>query len=239
MTEQALEILRQGLDRLGLTYPPDAVERLALYGDRLLEKNQVMNLTAITDPCQVARLHFLDSACLLPSKALHGRKVIDVGTGGGFPGLVLKILDPSIRLTLLDSLGKRIDWLQEVCEELGLHDVVCLKGRAEETARQKTHREQYDVAVSRALASMPMLAELCIPYVKPGGLFLAMKSNKTDEEIEAAEPIIQTLGGDKPFVMDYQVPGTDIWHRIVTVAKPRPTPKAYPRKWTKIKESKF
>ena len=162
-----------------------------------------------------------------------------MGTGGGFPGLVLKILDPSIRLTLLDSLGKRIDWLQEVCEELGLHDVVCLKGRAEETARQKTHREQYDVAVSRALASMPMLAELCIPYVKPGGLFLAMKSNKTDEEIEAAEPIIQTLGGDKPFVMDYQVPGTDIWHRIVAVAKPRPTPKAYPRKWTKIKESKI
>ena len=139
----------------------------------------------------------------------------------------------------MDSLGKRIDWLQEVCEELGLHDVVCFKGRAEETARQKTHREQYDVAVSRALASMPMLAELCIPYVKPGGLFLAMKSNKTDEEIEAAEPIIQTLGGDKPFVMDYQVPGTDIWHRIVTVAKPRPTPKAYPRKWTKIKESKI
>ena len=239
MTEQALEILRQGLDRLGLTYPPDAVERLALYGDRLLEKNQVMNLTAITDPCEVARLHFLDSASLLPSKTLHGRKVIDVGTGGGFPGLVLKILDPSIQLTLLDSLGKRIDWLQEVCEELGLHDVVCLKGRAEETARQKTHREQYDVAVSRALASMPMLAELCIPYVKPGGLFLAMKSNKTDEEIEAAGPIIPTLGGDKPFVMDYQVPGTDIWHRIVTVAKPRPTPKAYPRKWTKIKESKI
>lgn len=239
MTEQALEILRQGLDCLSLTYPPDAVERLALYGDRLLEKNQVMNLTAITDPCEVARLHFLDSASLLPSKTLHGRKVIDVGTGGGFPGLVLKILDPSIRLTLLDSLGKRIDWLQEVCEELGLHDVACLKGRAEETARQKTHREQYDVAVSRALASMPMLAELCIPYVKPGGLFLAMKSNKTDEEIEAAEPIIQTLGGDKPFVMDYPVPGTDIWHRIVTVAKPRPTPKAYPRKWTKIKESKI
>lgn len=166
-----------------------------------------MNLTAITDPCEVARLHFLDSASLLPSKTLHGRKVIDVGTGGGFPGLVLKILDPSIQLTLLDSLGKRIDWLQEVCEELGLHDVVCLKGRAEETARQKTHREQYDVAVSRALASMPMLAELCIPYVKPGGLFLAMKSNKTDEEIQAAEGIIQAMGGEKPFVMDYLLPG--------------------------------
>lgn len=239
MTEQAIEILRQGLERLGLQPPPDAVARLALYGDRLLEKNRVMNLTAITDPGDVARLHFLDSASLLPSKTLQGRKVIDVGTGGGFPGLVLKILEPSIRLTLLDSLGKRIDWLQEVCDELGLSDVVCLKGRAEEVARQKTYREQYDVAVSRALASMPMLAELCLPYVRPGGLFLAMKSNKTDEEIAAAEPIIRTLGGEKPFVMDYQVPGTEIWHRVVTVAKPRPTPRAYPRKWTKIKESKI
>ena len=233
------QALTAGLPQLSRNLSDTQLNTLCQFGDELLSKNQVMNLTAITDPCEVARLHFLDSACLLPSKALHGRKVIDVGTGGGFPGLVLKILDPSIQLTLLDSLGKRIDWLQEVCEELGLHDVVCLKGRAEETARQKTHREQYDVAVSRALASMPMLAELCIPYVKPGGLFLAMKSNKTDEEIEAAEPIIQALGGDKPFVMDYQVPGTDIWHRIVTVAKPRPTPKAYPRKWTKIKESKI
>ena len=233
------EILTSGLAELGVPATAAQLSKLRAYYTLLDERSKVMNLTAITDPCEVARLHFLDSACLLPSKALHGRKVIDVGTGGGFPGLVLKILDPSIRLTLLDSLGKRIDWLQEVCEELGLHDVVCLKGRAEETARQKTHREQYDVAVSRALASMPMLAELCIPYVKPGGLFLAMRSNKTDEEIEAAEPIIQALGGDKPFVMDYPVPATDIWHRIVTVAKPRPTPKAYPRKWTKIKESKI
>ena len=231
------DILTAGLTALGLDTA--AAPQLERYAALLLEKNKVMNLTAITGERDVATLHLLDCAALLAQADMRGKTVIDVGTGGGFPGLVLKILDPSIQLTLLDSLGKRIDWLQEVCEELGLHDVVCLKGRAEETARQKTHREQYDVAVSRALASMPMLAELCIPYVKPGGLFLAMKSNKTDEEIEAAEPIIQTLGGDKPFVMDYQVPGTDIWHRIVTVAKPRPTPQAYPRKWTKIKESKI
>ena len=223
MTEEQRDLLCRGLTRLGVPYTPEAVERLGLYCRRLLEKNQVMNLTAITDPADVMTLHFLDSAALLPTRALGGRKLIDVGTGAGFPGLVLRILDPTIRLTLLDSLGKRVEWLTELCREL---------------SRRKTHREQYDVAVSRALAAMPMLAELCLPYVKPGGLFLAMKSNKTDEEIAGAEKIIQALGGEKPFVMDYLVPGTEVYHRVVTVFKARPTPGSYPRKWTKIKETK-
>lgn len=239
MTEQAMALLCRGLDQLGLPWTQGAAEQLSLYGDRLLEKNQMMNLTAITDPEEVVKRHFLDSAALLPSKALGGRKVIDVGTGAGFPGLVLKILDPTIQLTLLDSLGKRVDWLGELCQELHLPDVTLLKGRAEELSRQKEHREGYDVAVSRALASMPVLAELCLPYVKPGGLFLAMKSNKTDEEIDAARAIIQTLGGEDPFVMDYLLPETEIYHRVVTVFKSRPTPKAYPRKWSKIKEAKI
>ena len=214
MTEEQRDLLCRGLTRLGVPYTPEAVERLGLYCRRLLEKNQVMNLTAITDPADVMTLHFLDSAALLPTRALGGRKLIDVGTGAGFPGLVLRILDPTIRLTLLDSLGKRVEWLTELCRELDLPDVVLLKGRAEELSRRKTHREQYDVAVSRALAAMPMLAELCLPYVKPGGLFLAMKSNKTDEEIAGAEKIIQALGGEKPFVMDYLVPGTEVYHRV-------------------------
>ena len=239
---QAKEFLSCAVSRLHdpmtMKGMPEAVERLGLYCRRLLEKNQVMNLTAITDPADVMTLHFLDSAALLPTRALGGRKLIDVGTGAGFPGLVLRILDPTIRLTLLDSLGKRVEWLTELCRELDLPDVVLLKGRAEELSRRKTHREQYDVAVSRALAAMPMLAELCLPYVKPGGLFLAMKSNKTDEEIAGAEKIIQALGGEKPFVMDYLVPGTEVYHRVVTVFKARPTPGSYPRKWTKIKETK-
>lgn len=239
MTDQEKTLLCQGLARLNVPYTQQAVDKLSLYCDRLLEKNQVMNLTAITDPAEVVKLHFLDSAALLPSKALGGRKIIDVGTGAGFPGLVLKILDPSIRLTLLDSLGKRITWLTELCQALDLPDVVLIKGRAEELSHRKTHREVYDVAVSRALAAMPMLSELCLPYVKPGGLFLAMKSNKTDEEIAAAEEIVHTLGGEKPFVMDYVVPGTEVYHRVVTVFKSRPTPGAYPRKWTKIKETKI
>ena len=172
MTEEQRDLLCRGLTRLGVPYTPEAVERLGLYCRRLLEKNQVMNLTAITDPADVMTLHFLDSAALLPTRALGGRKLIDVGTGAGFPGLVLRILDPTIRLTLLDSLGKRVEWLTELCRELDLPDVVLLKGRAEELSRRKTHREQYDVAVSRALAAMPMLAELCLPYVKPGDILV-------------------------------------------------------------------
>lgn len=129
MTEEQRDLLCRGLTRLGVPYTPEAVERLGLYCRRLLEKNQVMNLTAITDPADVMTLHFLDSAALLPTRALGGRKLIDVGTGAGFPGLVLRILDPTIRLTLLDSLGKRVEWLTELCRELDLPDVVLLKGR--------------------------------------------------------------------------------------------------------------
>jgi len=129
MTEQAMALLCRGLDQLGLPWTQGAAEQLSLYGDRLLEKNQVMNLTAITDPEEVVKRHFLDSAALLPSKALGGRKVIDVGTGAGFPGLVLKILDPTIQLTLLDSLGKRVNWLASVCNTLGLEGVECLHAR--------------------------------------------------------------------------------------------------------------
>ena len=237
MTEELNQELRAGLTRLGLRPSEQAIEKLNLYCDLLLEKNQVMNLTAIKDPSEVVKFHFLDSAALLPTKALAGKKVIDVGTGAGFPGLVLKILDPSIELTLLDTLGKRIEWLQEVSHCLGLEGVTFLKGRAEELSHRPEYRDRYDVAVSRALAAMPMLAELCLPYVKQGGLFFAMKSNKTDEEIQSAEEIIAKLGGDKPFVMDYLVPGTEVYHRLVTVYKSEITPKEYPRKWTKIKEA--
>ena len=232
--------IASGLTALGLTPPDGAAARRAEYGRLRLEQNQVMNLTAITEPDQVADLHFLDSAALLTlGEDLRGTRLIDVGTGAGFPGLVLKLLDPTIRLTLLDSLGKRITWLTQLCQELALPDVVLIKGRAEELSHRKTHREAYDVAVSRALASMPVLSELCLPYVKPGGLFLAMKSNKTDEEIAAAEDIVHTLGGEKPFVMDYLIPGTEVYHRVVTVFKSRPTPGTYPRKWAKMKETKI
>ena len=235
MSPELTETLAAGLTALGLSPAPAALDQLGRYCDLLLEKNQVMNLTAVTEPAQVVRRHFLDSAALLPTRALQGKAVVDVGTGAGFPGLVLAILDPSAHITLLDSQGKRLDWLAEVVGELGLDNVTILQGRAEEVGLDKEQRERYDTAVSRAVAALPVLAELCLPLVKPGGLFLAMKSNKTDEEIEAAAPIIQTLGGEPPFVMDYRLPGSEAYQRIVTVLKARPTPPGYPRRWSKIK----
>lgn len=235
MSPELTETLAAGLTALGLSPAPAALDQLGRYCDLLLEKNQVMNLTAVTEPAEVVRRHFLDSAALLPTRALQGKAVVDVGTGAGFPGLVLAILDPSAHITLLDSQGKRLDWLAEVVGELGLDNVTILQGRAEELGLDKEQRERYDTAVSRAVAALPVLAELCLPLVKPGGLFLAMKSNKTDEEIEAAAPIIQTLGGEPPFVMDYRLPGSETYQRIVTVLKARPTPPGYPRRWSKIK----
>ena len=239
MTKEQRDYLAQGLHQLGLNPDERALERLDRYLEALLAQNQVMNLTAITDPWEVIRLHFFDSAALLPTRAFPHKRVLDVGTGAGFPGLVLKILEPTISLTLLDSTKKRLDWLQRLCqEELEMPQAVeaFCHGRGEVLAREAAQREGYDVVVSRAVASMPVLAELCLPFVKVGGLFLAMKSNKTDQEIDAARDLIAKLGGQAPYVMDYKLPDTDIFHRLVTVQKQAPTPERYPRSWAKMKE---
>ena len=226
-------ILRQGLAALGL--PQDAVPQLIQFSDRLLETNKVMNLTAITEPEEVAKLHLLDSAALLPLADFRGKTVMDVGTGAGFPGMPLRLIEPSLRLTLLDSLGKRITFLQGCCDALGLPDVRCVHARAEEFA--ETHRESYDIAVSRAVANLRLLAELCLPLVKVGGQFLAMKSSGSDGEIQEARKAIATLGGKLTSVRDYPIPGTEITHRLVLIEKISPTPKKYPRPFAKIKKS--
>lgn len=236
MTDELKETLRTGLTRLGLSPAPEAVDKLALYCDQLLEKNQVMNLTAINDPTEVISRHFLDSAALLPSKALTGKKVIDVGTGAGFPGLVLRILDPTIQLTLLDSLGKRVDWLNEVSAQLGLTGVKAIHARAEEQALVKGFRDSFDFATARAVAELRLLCELCLPYVKPGGYFLAMKSVDCGQELEDAAHCIKLLGGRVQDVKDYQIPGTGISHRLVLIQKVAPTLKGYPRRWAKIQK---
>ena len=226
-------LLRKGLAELGLN--DGGTPSLLRYGELLLEKNKVMNLTAITEPAGVASLHFLDSAALLALADLKGKTVVDVGTGAGFPGMPLKILEPSIHMTLLDSLGKRITFLQEVCDDLGLTDVQCVHARAEEFAAE--HRQSFDFAVSRAVANLSMLCELCLPLVKPGGYFLSMKSVESGQELEAAKKAIQILGGRVERTADYQIPGTDVTHRVIFIKKIAETPKKYPRPFAKIKKN--
>lgn len=235
------DILSAGLAELGLTPPPGAVAALEQYAALLMEQNKVMNLTAITEPEAVARLHFLDSAALLSRGAegdvwWRGKRVIDVGTGAGFPGLVLKLLEPSLSLTLLDSLGKRVTWLESVCASLGLDGVRCLHARAEEQSLEPGFRDSFDAAVSRAVAPLPLLCELCLPYVRVGGLFLAMKSVDSGAETLAARKAVRRLGGELLEPEDYTIPGTDVVHRLILVQKTAPTPKGYPRKWAKIKK---
>ena len=193
-----------------------------------------MNLTAITDPDDVTRLHLLDCAALLSHYDLRGKVGVDVGTGAGFPGMVLRLLEKDYRLTLLDSLGKRVDWLRETCGEMGLADVDCVHARAEDFARE--HREQFDVVTSRAVAQLNVLGELALPLIKVGGVFLAMKSVDSGEELDAARGAIGQLGGKVEEVWDYTIPTTDVTHRVIAIRKVRPTPAQFPRAFAKIKK---
>ena len=226
-------ILKEGLAQLGLD--TGSIPALTEFSRRLLEKNQVMNLTAITEPADVARLHLLDCAYLLTAADFRGKTVVDVGTGAGFPGMPMAILEPAARLTLLDSLGKRIDFLRETAEALDLENISCVHARAEEFAAD--HREQYDYAVSRAVAALPILSELALPLVKPGGAFLAMKSVESDAEINSARSAIAQLGGKIEKILDYTVPCAEVRHRVVVIRKVKPTPRQFPRAFARIKKS--
>ena len=232
------ERIERGLAALGLTPPPEAAGQLAEYGRLLLEQNQVMNLTAITDPDQVVDLHFLDCAALFTiGQDFKNKTLIDVGTGAGFPGMPLKILEPSLTVTLLDSLGKRVDWLGTVCEALSLDKVTCLHARGEEQSHQEGYRDSFDFAVSRAVASLELLSELCLPYVKVGGKFLAMKSVDSGDEVDKAARAIAKLGGRLLPRVDYEIPGAGVTHRVVVVEKVSPTPQGYPRRWARMQKS--
>ena len=219
------------LPTLGLSLREDQIDRLCRFGQLLLRQNQVMNLTAITEPTAVARLHFLDSLALLREEALAGKTLIDIGCGAGFPGVPLAIAEPTLRVTLLDSLQKRVNWLKTILPELGV-DATCVAARAEEYVAE--HREAYDVATSRAVARLNILSELCLPYVKVGGKFLALKGAMAQAEADEAKTAIEALGGRLSEIREYPV--GEATHRIVVVEKVRPTPKAYPRKFAKIKQ---
>ena len=232
------QIIRAGLDELGLLdqVPQEAPEQLAEYGRLMLEKNQVMNLTAITEPEKVAQLHMLDSAALLKWGNFAGKSLIDVGTGAGLPGIPLKILVPSLQVTLLDSLGKRVDWLNQVCAQLGLEGIQAIHARAEEQALVKGYRDSFDIVTARAVAQLRLLGELCLPYVKVGGVFLAMKSTDSQQELEEAAHCIKLLGGRAESPVDYAIPGAGVTHRLIPIRKVAPTLKGYPRRWAKLQK---
>ena len=232
-------LIGSGLAELGLSgqVPEAAPAQLDRLGRLLLEKNEVMNLTAIIRPRDVATLHMLDCAALLNCAGFQYKTLIDVGTGAGFPGLPLKILVPTLHVTLLDSQSKRVDWLEEAADYLGLDGVAPIYGRAEEAGLNPELREQYDFATARAVADLRVLSELCLPFVKAGGYFLAMKGTECDAELDAARPAIHILGGEVEQCVDYAIPHTEVTHRVVVVKKYASTPSQYPRRWVKIQKS--
>ena len=227
-------LVKQGFEELGLDCDDKALGRYRTYFEYLEEINAVMNLTAISGEEDVARLHFLDCAALLKLADFKGKKVIDVGTGAGFPGLPVKIACPHIELTLLDSLDKRVKFLKDCCIKLELNDVNCIHSRAEEAP--KDYRAGFDIALSRAVARLNLLCELCLPMLKKGGLFIAMKGPDCAEEIKEAEKGIALLGGKVLKKADYIIPGTDICHSAVIIKKVADTPAKYPRRWAQIKK---
>jgi 16S rRNA (guanine527-N7)-methyltransferase len=230
-------IMQHGAARFGIPLSDEGLDTFMRYYKILEEKNSVMNLTAISGAKGVAELHFLDSLVLLTMDNFSGKTVIDIGSGAGFPGLPMKIAEPSIKLTMLDSMQKRVGFLTELCEKLGLRDVQCIHARAEEEAHKEARRGNYDYSVSRAVARLNVLCELCMPFVKPGGAFIAMKGIESDEEIKEAENAIQALGGVLHQVSDYEIPGTNVVHRVIIVKKVSETPMTYPRRFAKLQKA--
>ena len=224
--------LSRGLDQLGLSLDQATQEKLCAFGQAVIEQNKVMNLTAITQPDQVALLHLADCVSLLKVADLKGKKLIDVGCGAGFPGVPLKIACPEIDLSLLDSLGKRMHWLEQVLPTLGV-DAQYIIGRAEEQLEGR--REQYDFATSRAVARLNILLELTAPYVKVGGRVLAMKGAAAQEELQEAKGAIKKLGLKLEAVHTFPLDGTA--HNVIVLQKVAPTPNQYPRRYAKIKQS--
>lgn len=228
------DTLAAGFAALGVTPDSGAAARYRIYFEHLEKMNAVMNLTAISGEEDVARLHFLDCAALLGMADFCGRRVIDVGTGAGFPGLALKIACPDMELTLLDSLDKRIGFLRDTCALLGFYDVRCIHARAEE-APAELHAG-FDIACSRAVARLNLLCELCLPLAKKGGVFIAMKGPDCADELNAAKRAIKLLGGEVEDVKKYLVPGTDATHSAIIIRKTADTPAKYPRRWAQIKK---
>ncbi len=225
------EVLISGLKELGIDATQEMIEKLIAFNKIMLEWNEKVNLTAITEEREVFIKHFLDSAtCLSTGYIKEGMAVIDVGTGAGFPGVPLKIFKTNLKMTLLDSLNKRITYLNEVVKKLNIKDINMVHARAEEAGSSKVHREVYDIVLSRAVASMSVLCEYCIPFVKVGGFFLCQKGPDIKSEMEEAGKAVKVLGGRVREVKEYELPFSDIKHNIIVIEKIAATPTIYPRK---------
>lgn len=229
--EEKITTFKNHAKELGVQLSEEQVEKFILYYELLVEKNKVMNLTAITEIDEVLQKHFLDSISLAKVMEFKkNEKILDLGTGAGFPGIPLKIAFPELEITLVDSLNKRVLFLQEVIEKLNLDKIEAVHARAEELAKQKEYREQFDLCVSRAVANLTTLSEYCLPFVKVGGDFVSYKANEVEREVEDAKKALSLLGGKCNRVEEFELPGTDIHRTFVIIEKVKKTPKAYPRK---------
>lgn len=225
------QIFENKLNELGITLTDKQKQQFDKFYELLVEWNKVMNLTGITDYEEVNQKHFVDSLSIVKAIDMESvQSVIDVGTGAGFPGIPLKIAFPHLKVVLLDSLNKRINFLNEVIAQLGLTDIKTIHGRAEDYAKQAEYRENFDLCVSRAVANLSTLSEYCLPYVSMNGMFVPYKSGEIDEELENSKKAVKILGGKIENVVKFQLPGTDIGRSFVKVRKIANTNKKYPRK---------
>lgn len=224
-----IKILDEAAGKAGFNLTPLQLEQFDTYYRMLVETNKVMNLTALTEPQDVAVKHFVDSLMAYDTY-FPGKVLADVGTGSGFPGIPLKIFCPSLKVVLIDSLAKRLNFLQNVIEALRLQDIECVHLRAEDAGKNAAHREKYDIVTARAVARLSVLAEYCLPLVKTGGMFIALKGSKYKEEINDAAKALNILGGKLVSARQVELPGLDDGRAVVAIKKAKPSPKAYPRK---------
>ena len=229
--DQNREYLENAFAGLGIRLDPGQIQAFELYMQLLLEWNEKFNLTAITNPKDIVIKHFADSCGTVGHEILNSEGLLaDIGSGAGFPGIPLKILCPDLTVVLMDSLKKRVGFLETVIEALSLKNICAVHGRAEDLARAIEFREQFDYVTARAVASLPVLSEYCLPFVKTGGLFLAYKSAGAREEAEQASAGIRVLGGGRPKIREYLLPDSDYRRSVVIIEKRRETPKSFPRK---------
>ena len=232
------DIIKKSAENLNLSFSKDQYEQFMRYKDMLKEWNEKMNLTAITEDEEIISKHFIDSIQAFQFDELKdAMTLIDVGTGAGFPGLPIKIMKPELKVTLLDSTNKKLGFLKVVSQELKLNNVEFIHSRAEDGSRKIGYRDSYDIAISRAVANLSLLTELCLPYVKIGGHFIALKGPAVDQEIDDAKYAVQVLGGKIVKTMEVDIEGTDLKHNLVVIRKVKATPKDFPRSSSTIKNS--